>query len=772
MCPTGLTFIYEDNPYLLGDLNTFNNLKLWFEYLKEPITDTLQESRRGDSLSVLLDRLSRKTYLLVNWCVPETEKQQYQHIYQVKDWIPCGYVQIIQGITSNFSTIRHKVNHMFHLQIHFQLFELDFAKTDCEDSSALYLCRRKGDGDHRDLTCPRGWRYCGYRKPWLLTVPYSTASVHLKQINVLYPCNITYAYTLIEKQLSQIYIKHDTRRVYSWSPNLPVYLTNNHRFIDTVLTWVILVPLGYVQHFLYLESYYDEGILQIYEGDDRYHQLLQRYLYYEDYQELDVISRYFLCNVQYYRSNFFDNQNKTAVFRLRYIGEKLVAEYLSVDKSTTFNNKEDILYAIYVIEMTEGGFPNISVTTRTFQGWNQDHCYYGGYLLHHSIKSDNLKFSYSQGPFCSKSLPSQPFIGSQGPKSVILGNFKYFLVVFAFGPLYDIDIDIIMQISKCEGLFEPMHLCAVPLTEKDLRFHRELKVRRYIKGAHFTLVCSAKLDVANRNTIMHSAEFFGITKCVIFQRIALFHEHTEIYTFQGKINIEITVVKGPTFWRGAHVSASHRSEISIGSLNLHTEQILLASRNMHTFKKEVGIVVLRSRNQNEHLRYYTMMKINTINSNYSKCIVKKDQDHINGSHNKNTVSKVLRITNFCGSLHCGIQTEQYVFQFNLHSHKTWEKRFMYLKFKSSCTEPDVVTSHNILTVITVLTTVSHSVNVMSKEFCFNHYFMPLAFVYDNVANCSFNLEYRLRYFRISTLYGMMPNMLWSAIQVGQGIEFS
>ena len=761
MCSTGLTFVYEDDPFLLEELNTFNNLKLWFKHLEVPLTNTLQESYWSDSLSALLNRLSRKTYLLVHWCVPDKKKPRNENVNHVRDWLPCGHVQIVQGGTKQYALIQHQVNSMFHMQFHFQLFEMDFAQMNCVDSSELLICRRIQNAERKGWLCPRGWRFCGYRQPWLLTVPHNVAFVRLEQVNALHPCNITYAYTLIEKHISKIYLKHGAKLLFSWSPPYPSDLINNLRFVETALKWVIKVPLGYVQHFIHLESYYDDdGILEIYEGEERYHRILHWHFYYKNFQQLDVVSRYFLCNVQYYRRYLYINRKETAVFSLKYIGKTVKAQYLSVDKIATFNNKGDISYAIYAFEIAEGGFPNVTVTTRTFQGWHQNHCYYGGYLLHHRINTDNLNFVYSQGPFCSKSLPSQPFIGSHGPKSIVFGSFRYYLIVYAFGPLYHIDIDIIMQISKCEGLFEPINLCSVSITQKDHTFHHELQVRRYLQGAQFTLICSAKIEPAKNNKITHSAEIFNIEKCIIFQSISLSQGYSELYTFKGKMDIEITVLNGPSFWPGGHVTASHTSHLTIGTLNLKTE-ILSTSSNLHLSKQDVAILVFHSRNLREHLRSNTMMKISTIRRDDSSCIVKENHDQ----SNVNDV-KVLQITNFCGSLHGGTQTVFHVFQFTLHSRNYQnEKRFMYLKLKSACTKPGLKSIYSSLTVLTSKTTVSHSIDVMSKEFCFNHYYMPLSFIYDNRAQCPFNLEYRLRCFRISTIIDMMPNSHWSVIQV-------
>ena len=759
MYSPGLTFIFEDDPFLLEELTTFNNFKLWFGHLEVPLTNTLQESYWSDGLSELLNRLSRKTYLLVHWCVPDKKKHKNENVNLVRDWIPCGHVLIVQGGTQYYARIHHQVNRMFHIQFHFQLFEMDFARINCADSSELAICRRKQYADGRGWMCPRGWRFCGYRQPWLLTVPHSVAFVRLEQVNALHPCNITYVYTSIEKHISEIYIKHGTKAMISWTPPHPSNLINNLRFIDTALKWVIKVPIGYVQHFIQLDSHNDDGILEIYEGEERYHRILQWQFYYKDFQQLDVVSRYFLCNVQYHRSSLYVNRNETAVFSLKYFGKPVKVEYLSVDKTTTFNNKGDISSAIYVIKMADGGFPNVSVTTRTFQGWHQDHCYYGGYLLHHSIRADNLHFDYSQGPLCSTSLPSQPFIGSHGPKSIIFGSYRYYLIVYAFGPLYHIDIDIVMQISKCEGLFEPINLCTVPITQKDHTFHHELQARRILQGAHFTLVCSARIQSDNHTAITHSAEFFNIKKCIIFQSIALPQGYSELYTFKGKMDIEITVVNGPSFWSGAPITASHTSHLTVGSLNLQTE-LYSDSRSLHISKQDVAILVFHSKNIREHLRYNTRMKLNTIKRKPRSCIITEDHEQSN-----DTDLKVLQITNFCGLLHCGTQVLIHVFKFTLHLKYQNEQRFMYLKLKSACKEPTLNFIYRILTVITTKRSVSHSIDVISKEFHFCHYYMPLSFIYDNHAQCSFILEYRLRYFRVSTIIDMIPNTHWSGIQV-------
>ena len=131
-------------------------------------------------------------------------------------------------------------------------------------------------------------------------------------------------------------------------------------------------------------------------------------------------------------------------------------QFLRIGEMTTLNNAEGLLYKGYYIRYNGVKFPNVSFTIRKFEGWNENYCHFGSYIWINTIMTGLAhEVNNELGPFCSKCLPSDPFVWDIRPKYIVLGSFYYFLIFYAYGPLYNIDIDIHIHPSDCEGLFEP-----------------------------------------------------------------------------------------------------------------------------------------------------------------------------------------------------------------------------------------------------------------------------------------------------------------------------
>ena len=260
---------------------------------------------------------------------------------------------------------------------------------------------------------------------------------------------------------------------------------------------------------------------------------------------------------------------------LRYTSQSIDLESLRIGEVTTLYNAEGLLYKGYYIRDNGVKFPNVSFTIRKFEGWNKNYCHFGGFIWINKIMTGSAHQSNNElGPFCSKSLPSHPFLRNIGPKYIVLGSFDYYLIFYAYGPLYNIDIDIHIHASDCEGLFEPQFMCFTPQDIAVPNLNETRNLRRYIRGSHYETLCF----IEKQDKIqLYLVQTYNIKKCLVMQSISLRKIYHEYYTFVGTMDIGLTVIKMPPYLSEGIVTAAITGEVVLVALNLNIHILDLSS---------------------------------------------------------------------------------------------------------------------------------------------------------------------------------------------------
>ena len=227
---------------------------------------------------------------------------------------------------------------------------------------------------------------------------------------------------------------------------------------------MIVTKIGFNFHLNSINTSCFLGHIQIYAGDRNYHLVFYKKVTPEVVEEsVNVSVNYYLLSVEQYADEIHFSNSCDIYFMLGYTFRSIDVQSLRIGDVTTLNNAGGLLYKGYYIRYNSVKFPNVSFTIRKFEGWNGNYCHFGGYIWINTIMTGTAhEVNNELGPFCSKSLPSHPFVGDIGPKYIVLGSFDYFLIFYAYGPLYNIDIDIHIHTSDCEGLFEPQFMCFTP----------------------------------------------------------------------------------------------------------------------------------------------------------------------------------------------------------------------------------------------------------------------------------------------------------------------
>ena len=731
--------IHVDNDeHLLHELSTTYSDKLWFKHLEKPLELIFQLP-----LELVLNswhaELSSKIYHLLSWCTPylsysleQNSKVVYDHIALLA---PCGYLIIKQGLTQGNASFQMYISKHLILQLNFSIFEMDLARRSCSDSSHAYICHRNNFG----WQCPSSVFYCGNRRPWIETTKSFRIVFRVVQLNIRYPSNITSMYTSLDKQIAVVHRKHEKHEMVRWIHS-PMSIICDNRISTDVHKWVLVFNIGTKFYFQFLETCCYAGSLELYDGFGSYYPLLLKQKLDQTGQQLNVSSQYHYTSLMFYVNStyqFIRAFSTNQLFRLHYIRKSLDVMFLKVNEAVTINNRGRILHAIFGIKMRGGGFPNVSIITRDFKGWDENHCMYGGYSIKHVIASGFTNYTYHQGPFCPKALPSQPFIGTHGPKHIIFGKFLYFLIIYAFGPLYHIDIDIIMTTSLCEGLFEPVNMCSVALPELSKYYSHYPQFTNYFQGTNYRMLCYA---LRHENAILIQLSIEKITNCVIIQSISLFVGIIQHYTILTTLNITVENNVGPPFLTVYPITASSRKMIVIGSLSLSTK-IMNLKQPFRSFFSNVGVTNFVFEDINQQVGLYMFYKFDAVNY-MENCSRELENDHTKTAFN-HTSKGVIEITSVCGSLDYE-ERSIYIFKFNIPKPDSASlKQFVYLQFTTKCTG---TIKKNILSVVTSQGKICHSVDVLYKTMQVNHHFMPIHAIYEDLLGCQFSMEYRIRPF--------------------------
>ena len=754
---------HYENPQMLKELNSTKSDKLWFASVRIPLASAMNVSsiHTMDSWYCML---WRRAQLITKWCQPNNiNTTQQGHSKLPRLWNPCGDVTIILGIRTPPRLVYLIWTYrLLVVQIYFRLFEMDASNTRCVDSSILLICQNKIYWD-----CPLKWRYCGYHQPWLVTTSSHKVAAMLEQLNVRSSCNISFTYTSIDMNIAGIYNKYDQRTLISGElPQTGVILDRNN--IKAYNNLVIVTKIGFKFHLNSIKTCCFSGHIKMYAGDRNYHLVFHKKVTTQVVEEpLNIIVNYYLLSVEQYADKIHFSNTSDTYFILRYTLRFIDWQSLRIGEVTTLNNAGGLLYKGYHIRYNDVKFPNVSFTIRKFEGWNDNYCHFGGYMWKNKIMTGTAHEANNElGPFCSKSLPSHPFVGNIGPKYIVLGSFDYYLIFYAYGPLYNIDIDIHIHPSDCEGLFEPQSMC---FTSQDMtapKLNETSKFRRYIRGSHYETLCmTLRLD---RKSV-YLVQTYNIKKCLVMQSISLPMTYNEHYTFVGTMDIGLTVIKMPPYSAEGKITAGITGEGILVALNLHAHILNISSLNKswEASYLEISTVHLIISNINHSQAMYIQLHVDVANTT-TDCINSIDKRNVISATNHNT-SGIIEPSNMCGLLQYSIPFV-YAFNFVLHA-GLWHDNsiFIYMHVHTWCTTNKTV---NTFTVVAQTATIFHSVFMTKELYVLNQVYQPIAVIYQNNIGCTFQIEYRARMYSISAYIGLDSGSLQSYMKVRWPIRFS
>ena len=260
--------------------------------------------------------------------------------------------------------------------------------------------------------------------------------------------------------------------------------------------------------------------MSIYKGFGRYHPA----------REIEVQNMK-LQVIRYYAASIYFQRNITTfekMYTLYFIQTNMTGTILSASRTRVHNRDEMLYYRLFSIQSKHHSYetyPNISFHVREFHEWHNGDCTFGGFLFRHKYKQ--LKH-HTLGPYCTDIAPNHPLIGRNGLDYLVIGNSGVEIIIYANGPLYTIDIDIVVSASLCEGVLEPTLLCY--LTEQSIH-------RKYlIKFPSYSVSCYAE-ELTRTVTVT----IFNISQCVLLQGVHTRSKYELIFEVRANIDFRIVV---------------------------------------------------------------------------------------------------------------------------------------------------------------------------------------------------------------------------------------
>ena len=137
----------------------------------------------------------------------------------------------------------------------------------------------------------------------------------------------------------------------------------------------------------------------------------------------------------------------------------------------------------------------------------------------HLKKNDSQLEPQTLGPYCTDTEPNHPLTGTDGLDYLVFGDSTVDLIIYANGPLYTIDMEVVVSESSCVGVVSPIWLCSFSKYEMNAKY--------VMKFPSYSVLCESEGITGTRQFVI---SFLQISQCVIIQSIG--NETTQTFLFE------------------------------------------------------------------------------------------------------------------------------------------------------------------------------------------------------------------------------------------------
>ena len=472
--------------------------KKWFIYINESVQTTTHHYI--SDMAGRLDNLRYQSELLGTWCtLPATSDLDANNTLS---WTPCGAAQYATMQMKNVIQWQIKVNSEFFIDIYFYVFRIDASGELCFRSALIIYGKNVSPA------------FCGNRKPWSQLVDHHKALIEAQQIDVIKPMQLAFTYSIfdpidmrervLQSKANKITMKDKPEQSITYD------VINQLMYLQI---WYIEAPFGKVIRVTSASlDVFDH--LSIFEGFGKHHPA-------KNGTHRNMIAKminYYVATIYLYSDAFMGTMN---LHSLIFWHENLTPQLL-LPSSIQVLNVGSIYYKLFSIKTKPGSFPNVSFHVQRFDGWHEGGCTYGGFLFKHFLNDSQLE-PQTLGPYCTDTEPNYPITGTDGLDYLVFGDSEVDLIIYANGPLYTIDIEVVVSESSCEGVLSLIWLCSFSKHQINAKF--------VVQFLAYSVICESVGLIQTRQIYMH---FFNISQCVIIQSLG-----TETTDFTENFSFEI-----------------------------------------------------------------------------------------------------------------------------------------------------------------------------------------------------------------------------------------
>ena len=442
---------------------------------------------------------------MMKWCHPHkypTEVKLWPARKNLLHFLPCGLVNKVVKQNEKIVIWEIKVNSNFYVNVTFLRFEIRDNSKDCS-SSALKIAAYKNGGWRSRWY----WTYCGHRPLWSEIIGSNNVGMAINQNDINFRFNVSFTYCIIDRSE---YVEVDLQYI-QVGPIFHQQLNYQikHEFC---LKWIINLTIGYVVHFSNIHLRNLIGLFYIYDGPKYNYTIFSLHQTLRDnfVDKVNTTSKYYISVIKFLPQNHKKQIVGIKVVELDFTKQRLVSNTkVHLNRRVRIQHNGHILQSVYPISL-DTNFTNVTFNIRKFHGWNEGRCNMGGYAIIQELSKDNSVLIRS-GPYCPGGGSNQPLITGDGPKYIVLSNWNTYLVIYAFGPEYWIDIDLITSTSLCEGFFDFPIIC-----ETIIKISHNKNLTILVNWAHFQLTCGR---YSRQDITFISVRMPKLRGCVIAQSI-------------------------------------------------------------------------------------------------------------------------------------------------------------------------------------------------------------------------------------------------------------
>ena len=412
--------------------------------------------------------------------------------------------------------------------------------------------------------------------------------------------------------------------------------------------------------------------------------------------------------------------------------------------TSTIANNGSILYVAYSLKMiSKGQYPNVSFNIRRFQGWNEGSCKFGGYLIVEAKYYLTNGGNYKLGPFCSKSFSTEPFVGTHGPKNIIFGKHEIYIILYAFGPMYSLDIDLVVLPSECEGIFELPYSC--------LHSSRTSQYVANHDNHNYRVKCS---KVILRHELLSSQLIFDIVvKCIIIQGIGYSQLEIEHYEILSTADVKVKVTQALPFLPLGETYGISNASLSLYGDKTEVYNITHLNSSFQTTAHNIELLKFRIYKFYTHHRFTYSIYVNASVQYGMTCSNSSGiKDHVGIIMGK--LYHIITIINICGSMLLK-STGVSIFRFRLKP-SNFQEDITYVEITKNDSNGDSISDkQDTLTLAYEGRGVSHTVKFTPQMIRLDIHKSFGLIVEKSKSNVTLILRYRIERFKVYSKIGYM-----------------